>query len=348
MSYLEIQITVPGESRQLRSPQPRRGNARSGWIAALAVAAVAYTRMHQNADVPAQRDVAVSGQVLEARLIRRVEPVYPPGANQSGVSGTVQLAVVVGKDGTVQDVKVVSGPPSLVDAASDAVRQWVYRPWDLDGQPMEVDSTIDVVFPPKVLPAQNAAVLPASRAVAPKTEPASARVQQVTPAVVPQTQPASTTAQPATPVVVPQTTPSSSTVQPFTPTVVPQTQPGGTTAQPVTPAVVPQTPPATIPSVTPTSVTVTSKLMEGRVKTKVRPVYPEIALQLRVSGTVRFQVVVSKDGTVPDADIKLISGNPMLVAAARDAVRQWVYRPWILDGQAIDVTTDIDVIFELE
>ncbi|MBI3472040.1 MAG: TonB family protein, partial [Candidatus Solibacter usitatus] len=73
--------------------------------------------------------VTVTSRLLDGRLIRKVAPVYPPAAVQKGVSGTVRLRVVIAKDGAVRDLKVVSGNPLLIGAASDAVRKWLYRPW---------------------------------------------------------------------------------------------------------------------------------------------------------------------------------------------------------------------------
>jgi protein TonB len=90
--------------------------------------------------------VKVGGKVQEARLMRRVIPAYPALARQARVSGTVQLLGVIAKDGTVQKLQVLSGHPLLIDAAVSAVRQWVYRPTLLNGEPVEVICPIDVHF----------------------------------------------------------------------------------------------------------------------------------------------------------------------------------------------------------
>ncbi|MBI3473945.1 MAG: energy transducer TonB [Candidatus Solibacter usitatus] len=195
--------------------------------------------------------------------------MYPPAAVQNGVSGTVRLAVVISKDGAVRDPKVVSGNPLLIGAASDAVRKWLYRPWVLDGQPIEVNSTIDVIF----------------------------KLEDSAPAAGGQ------------PVFAPP-------------------------------------PAATMPSETSAPVTVSSQLLDGRLIRKVAPVYPPAAVQKRVSGTVRLRVVISKEGAVRDLSVE--SGHPLLIDAATDAVRKWVYQPWILDGQPIEINGTIDVIFKLK
>jgi protein TonB len=90
--------------------------------------------------------IRVGGQVQQAKVINRVQPLYPPLAKQARISGTVRLQAVIAKDGTVQELQVLSGHPLLVAAALDAVRQWRYQPTLLNGEPVEVVTTIDVVF----------------------------------------------------------------------------------------------------------------------------------------------------------------------------------------------------------
>src|SRR5229473_1774865 len=88
----------------------------------------------------------VGGNVQAARIVNRVQPVYPPLARQTRISGTVRLHAIIGKDGTIQQLEVMNGHPLLQQAALDAVRQWRYQPTLLNGEPVEVDTTIDVIF----------------------------------------------------------------------------------------------------------------------------------------------------------------------------------------------------------
>ena len=88
----------------------------------------------------------VGGNVQSANLINKVTPVYPPLAKQARIQGTVSFAVIIGKDGAIQDMTLISGHPLLVPAATDAVKQWVYKPTLLNGQPTEVETQIDVNF----------------------------------------------------------------------------------------------------------------------------------------------------------------------------------------------------------
>ncbi len=93
-----------------------------------------------------QSRIRVGGNVTAARVLNRVNPVYPPLARQTRISGTVRLHAIIAKDGTVQQLEVMSGHPLLVQAALDAVRQWRYQPTLLNGEPVEVDTTVDVIF----------------------------------------------------------------------------------------------------------------------------------------------------------------------------------------------------------
>jgi periplasmic protein TonB len=92
------------------------------------------------------KSIRVGGQVMAAKLIRQPRPVYPPLAKQARVSGTVRFNAVIGKDGTIQNLTLVSGHPLLVPSAQEAVRQWVYQPTLLNGEPVEVVTVIDVNF----------------------------------------------------------------------------------------------------------------------------------------------------------------------------------------------------------
>jgi protein TonB len=88
----------------------------------------------------------VGGSVQQAKVVREVTPAYPPLARQARVSGVVRVEATVGRDGRIVRVQALSGPPLLRQAAVDAVRQWVYRPTLLNGQPVEVVTQVDVTF----------------------------------------------------------------------------------------------------------------------------------------------------------------------------------------------------------
>jgi TonB family protein len=90
--------------------------------------------------------IRVGGNIQAVNLVSKVTPAYPALAKQARVQGTVRLEATIGKDGTVQDLQVMSGHPLLAQAALDAVKNWVYRPTLLNGDPVVVKTTIDVNF----------------------------------------------------------------------------------------------------------------------------------------------------------------------------------------------------------
>jgi periplasmic protein TonB len=88
----------------------------------------------------------ISSRVQAAMLIHRVEPIYPRLAIQTRREGSVELHAVISTDGSIQSLQVLSGDPLLIQSALAAVREWRYRPTILDGQPVEVDTRITVVY----------------------------------------------------------------------------------------------------------------------------------------------------------------------------------------------------------
>jgi TonB family protein len=95
---------------------------------------------------PVSIRVDVAGEIAAGHLVSKVIPMYPSAAKLQGEQGTVILNGVIGKDGHFKKLQVVAGPPMLQQAAIDAVRQWAYTPYMLGGQPVEVDTEINVVF----------------------------------------------------------------------------------------------------------------------------------------------------------------------------------------------------------
>lgn len=95
---------------------------------------------------PPPKRIRVSQGVQEAKVIRRVQPRFPPIAKQARIQGTVRLEAIIAKDGTIQNLQVLKGHPLLAQAAIDAVSQWRYEPTLLNNQPVEVVTLINVIF----------------------------------------------------------------------------------------------------------------------------------------------------------------------------------------------------------
>jgi protein TonB len=90
--------------------------------------------------------VRISQGVTQGLLVHRVEPTYPQIARTARIAGSVVLTAIISKDGQIEGLTLVSGHPMLAPAAIDAVKQWRYRPYLLNGEPVEVETTITVMF----------------------------------------------------------------------------------------------------------------------------------------------------------------------------------------------------------
>ena len=90
--------------------------------------------------------IQIDGDVMKKSLTKKTTPVYPPIAQQAGIAGTVRLRAIIATDGKIASLEVISGPPLLRRATVDAVIHWRYKPTLLDGRPVEVETSIDVVY----------------------------------------------------------------------------------------------------------------------------------------------------------------------------------------------------------
>jgi TonB family protein len=113
--------------------------------------ATCYTAMALQTDVQPSSDqkpthVMISPGIAAGNLVSKVTPIYPPEAKKAGISGTVVLDAEISKAGFIENLHVVSGPPELLASAMEAVRQWVYKPYLLNGNPVEVETRINVIY----------------------------------------------------------------------------------------------------------------------------------------------------------------------------------------------------------
>ena len=234
------------------------------------------------AQVSAPQRVRVSSGVESGLLQTRVAPTYPPLALQARIQGTVVLNVFISREGDVQNIALFSGHPMLAPAATDAVKQWKYRPYLLNGEPIAVETQVQVNFSLSDKPAPDG---------------------------------------------------------------VAGDIPGGAIGGVI--GSMQTTPPSESPGMaTPQRVRVSSGVSQGLLVKKVAPQYPEGARAARIQGVVVLKANIDKEGNI--SNLELISGHPMLVPAAIEAVKQWKYRPYLLAGRAVEVETQIQVNFTLQ
>ncbi len=115
----------------------------SAHISAVAPPPPMHEAQHQTQPAGPMR---VSAGVQMAKLVKKVIPEYPPLAKSARISGVVHLIGIIGRDGTIRNLQLVSGHPLLARAALEAVQQWIYQPTLLSGEPVEVIAPIDVYF----------------------------------------------------------------------------------------------------------------------------------------------------------------------------------------------------------
>jgi TonB family protein len=125
---------VDGGFRFILRPKPRRPQQ----VTAAATA--------DKPAIPFTSRVRQGGNVAAAKLIHKVQPQYPEEARHQLLQGTVRFHAIIAKDGTIAQLRLEAGVCSLAEAAYDAVRQWRYAPTSINGDPVEVDTTIDVIF----------------------------------------------------------------------------------------------------------------------------------------------------------------------------------------------------------
>jgi len=225
--------------------------------------------------------VRVSSSVMQDLLVTKVPPSYPPLARQAQIQGSVVLRVQVNKSGEVESMQLVSGHPMLAPAAIEAVKQWKYKPYLLNGEPIAVETTVTVNFTLADKP------------------PAEGVVGSV-------------------------------------PGGIPDGEIGG-----IAPSTAADAPHPAVPQ----RIRVSSGVAQRLLVTKVPPQYPQEAKDQHIQGSVVMKVIIDKEGNV--ANVELISGHPLLAPPAIDAVKQWKYKPFLLNQVPLEVNTQVQVNFTL-
>jgi TonB family protein len=213
--------------------------------------------------------------VQPAKVTKQVPPVYPMEADAEHISGTVVLHFTITKEGTVEDVQFVSGPPELKDAAVAAVTQWVYEPARVSGHVVPSGAEVNLVFKPP----------------------------------------------PAPPPPSPDATSPTGT---------------GMTEANAAPA-----PAASAPK----RIQIEGKVIAKQIVEQVPPHYPDAAKSALISGKVVMHAIIGTDGSMKE--LSVISGPKELQATSLNAVRQWRYKPALVNGEAVEVETTVTVIYSL-
>lgn len=233
------------------------------------------------AQVSTPQRVRVAETVVQGLIIKKVAPVYPPLARQARIQGLVFLKVQISKTGDVENIHLVSGHPILAPSAIEAVKQWKYKPYLLNGEPVDVETNATVNF---TLPDKP----PVEGVVGDK------------------------------------------------PGGIPPGEQGG---------LAPGNPADQSHSPVPWRVRVSQGVSQRLLVTTVPPKYPPEAKDQHIQGTVVMGVTIDKEGNV--ASIQLISGHPLLAPPAIDAVKQWKYKPYLLNQTPVEVETQVSVNFTL-
>jgi TonB family protein len=225
------------------------------------VLALALTSLATAQEAAPQR-IAVDKTQMASQIVKKVAPVYPSLARQARIQGQVVLKVEITKSGDVENIQLVSGHPMLAPSAIEAVKQWKYRPYLVNGEPANVRTEVFVNF-----------------------------------------------------------------------TLADASSPDGPAAGV----------PAQIPA--PTRIRVSQGVEHGLLVSKVQPQYPSDAKEQHIQGEVLLSVTIDKEGNV--ANIQAVSGPDSLVPASIEAVKQWKYRPFLLNGTPVEVETQVTVNFTL-
>ncbi|HTX34722.1 MAG TPA: TonB family protein [Bryobacteraceae bacterium] len=145
ISQPQLDTAAPRKNAPPRSSGAATPPGVPGGVAGSALSANQPSVKKPENPVPVRR-IRVDGVAQQALILSEPRPVYPPLAIQARVEGVVELNAIIARDGTVQSLTVARGHPFLVQAAVDAVKQWRYKPTFVDGQPVEVQTVIDVNF----------------------------------------------------------------------------------------------------------------------------------------------------------------------------------------------------------
>lgn len=270
----------------------------------------------------------VEVQMGAGKVLHRTGILYPAEALTKHISGTVVAALTLNDKGEVTDASVISGPQELRRAVIQSVLNWHFSNESAPGSTLEISVSFDAGKGP-AMPAttRNPGFLSTKAVSSFDTSRLSAPLRAKVEAILP---PAGSQ------VDFRDLTASLRNIDDHIRTQGKLDKEGNLTLMIGL---------ATQQADAPTAIRVGGNVQAQNVLTKVVPVYPPEAKQARIQGTVRFNATIGADGTIKD--LQVVSGHPMLVQSALEAVKQWVYKPTLLNGNPVEVITTIDVNYTL-
>lgn len=323
--------------KEVNMSRVRISSSLAGFTAILVVAGWMATRSFPLHAAPqAVKDApGVSVHQDESKVLHRSPVRYPASALEKGIQGTVVVETTIDQNGEVTDAQVISGPSELRKAALESVLEWHYNK-DL-GPPSRMQVAIDFVLPAgapsTVRPTKSA--LPANPSVVnkidlsslpqPLRDNVSGRLSIHVGDHVSGSEMAALRA-------------SLAEIDSHLHLFIRQSPDDRSINISVSLG-------ATETPSPETRIRVGGNVQALNLISKVTPAYPPLAKQARVQGTVRFTAYIAKDGHV--TNLELVSGHPLLIPSATEAVQQWIYKPTLLNGNPVDVVTQIDVNYTL-
>lgn len=281
-------------------------------------------------------------------LLHRAPVRYPPEAREKRIEGAVVLEITVDQTGKVSDARVLSGPEPLRKAALQSVLEWHYDPQSQAPATMQV--VVEFRLPKELAPPpppRKPAESPVTRSrgeILARIEFAPGVSERVREDLVRRL--AVREGDELTNVAMEQIRKAAYDTDEHL-AVGFRAVPGANPKEVVLRFSYPPEAQASAASIETGAerIRVGGNVQASKLVTHVRPGYPPLAKAARIQGTVRMNVLISKDGAVQD--VELVSGHPLLTPAAIEAVRQWVYEPTLLNGQSVGVVTVVDVNFTL-
>ncbi len=340
--------------KEVRMSRTKMISALAGGLGILAAACWFVTATFPLAAAPQSDAAGVTVNLGGGAVLHRTPVAYPEAARAKGVQGDVTVEVKLDAAGNVSDARILSGPDELHKAALESVLQWHFTR-DSAGITRQVTIGFHAAAPPAT------GVVHTTRSAQTQAQPTAAvgrTVKSIAFAGLPEDQQnelkaklpihqgdtitaelmAQTTAivkdydEHLTVFTPPVSDSAASIVIVRANTMVPVVSSQNASSQ-------------NAPSTPPDRIRIGGNVQQTKLVSQARPTYPPEAKAARVQGVVRLQAVIAKDGTIKE--LQALSGDPMLVPSAMEAVKQWVYQTTLLNGNPVEVITQIDVNYTL-